>query len=48
MRILLLLIAQLFQLGQNHLNGLAFARELFRQGHEIEVLTRFRNACLFD
>ncbi len=37
------MITQLFQPEPNHLKGLAFARELVRQGHEVEVLTGFPN-----
>lgn len=39
----ILLITQLFQPEPNHLKGLAFARELVRLGHEVEVLTGFPN-----
>lgn len=37
------MITQLFQPEPNHLKGLAFAKELVRQGHEVEVLTGFPN-----
>lgn len=37
------MITQLFQPEPNHLKGLAFAKELIRQGHEVEVLTGFPN-----
>ncbi len=39
----ILLLTQLFQPEPNHLKGLAFARELQRQGHKVEVLTGFPN-----
>jgi glycosyltransferase involved in cell wall biosynthesis len=39
----ILLLTQLFQPEPNHLKGLAFAQELMRQGHEVEVLTGFPN-----
>jgi colanic acid biosynthesis glycosyl transferase WcaI len=39
----ILLLTQLFQPEPNHLKGLAFAKELARQGHEVEVLTGFPN-----
>jgi len=39
----ILLITQLFQPEPNHLKGLAFAKELVRLGHEVEVLTGFPN-----
>ena len=39
----ILLITQLFQPEPNHLKGLAFARELVKQGHEVQVLTGFPN-----
>lgn len=39
----ILLLTQLFQPEPNHLKGLTFARELMRQGHEVEVLTGFPN-----
>ncbi|MGB3223299.1 MAG: glycosyltransferase family 4 protein [Desulforhopalus sp.] len=39
----ILLITQLFQPEPNHLKGLAFAQELVRLGHEVEVLTGFPN-----
>ena len=39
----ILLLTPLFQPEPNHLKGLAFARELRRQGHEVEVLTGFPN-----
>lgn len=37
------MITQLFQPEPNHLKGLAFARELVRLGHDVEVLTGFPN-----
>jgi glycosyltransferase involved in cell wall biosynthesis len=39
----ILMITQLFQPEPNHLKGLAFAKELVRLGHEVEVLTGFPN-----
>jgi colanic acid biosynthesis glycosyl transferase WcaI len=39
----ILMITQLFQPEPNFLKGLAFARELMRRGHEVEVLTGFPN-----
>lgn len=36
-----LLLTPLFQPEPNHLKGLAFARELARRGHKVEVLTGF-------
>jgi colanic acid biosynthesis glycosyl transferase WcaI len=39
----ILMVTQLFQPEPNHLKGLAFAKELVRQGHEVEVLTGFPN-----
>lgn len=39
----ILLVTQLFQPEPNHLKGLEFARELVKQGHEVEVLTGFPN-----
>jgi len=39
----ILIITQLFQPEPNHLKGLAFAKELARLGHEVEVLTGFPN-----
>lgn len=36
-----LLLTPLFQPEPNHLKGLAFARELVRRGHDVEVLTGF-------
>ncbi len=39
----ILLLTQLFQPEPNHLKGLAFAKELVRQGHEVEVLTCLPN-----
>ncbi len=39
----ILLITDLFQPEPNHLKGLAFAQELVRKGHEVEVLTGFPN-----
>lgn len=39
----ILLITQLFQPEPNHLKGLAFAQELKRLGHSVEVLTGFPN-----
>ena len=39
----ILLLTQLFQPEPNHLKGLAFAQELLKQGHEVEVLTGFPN-----
>ncbi len=39
----ILLLTQLFQPEPNHLKGLAFAQELVRQGHEVEVLTGYPN-----
>jgi glycosyltransferase involved in cell wall biosynthesis len=39
----ILLITQLFQPEPNHLKGLAFAKELVRMGHEVEILTGFPN-----
>ena len=39
----ILLINNLFQPEPNHLKGLAFARELQRRGHEVQVLTGFPN-----
>lgn len=36
-----LLLTPLFQPEPNHLKGLAFARELARRGHDVEVLTGF-------
>lgn len=37
------MLTQLFQPEPNHLKGLEFAKELVRQGHEVEVLTGFPN-----
>lgn len=37
------MLTQLFQPEPAHLKGLAFAKELQRQGHEVEVLTGFPN-----
>lgn len=37
------MITQLFQPEPNHLKGLAFAKELVRLGHDVEVLTGFPN-----
>jgi glycosyltransferase involved in cell wall biosynthesis len=37
------MITQLFQPEPNHLKGLAFAKELVRMGHEVEVLTGYPN-----
>jgi glycosyltransferase involved in cell wall biosynthesis len=37
------MITQLFQPEPNHLKGLAFAKELVRRGHQVEVLTGFPN-----
>jgi colanic acid biosynthesis glycosyl transferase WcaI len=39
----ILLLTQLFQPEPNHLKGLAFAEELIKSGHEVEVLTGFPN-----
>jgi glycosyltransferase involved in cell wall biosynthesis len=39
----ILLLTQLFQPEPNHLKGLAFAQELARRGHNVEVLTGFPN-----
>lgn len=39
----ILMITQLFQPEPNHLKGLEFAKELTRQGHDVEVLTGFPN-----
>jgi glycosyltransferase involved in cell wall biosynthesis len=39
----ILMLTQLFQPEPNHLKGLAFARELSRHGHEVQVLTGFPN-----
>jgi colanic acid biosynthesis glycosyl transferase WcaI len=39
----ILLITQLFQPEPNHLKGIIYAKELFRQGHTVEVLTGFPN-----
>ncbi len=39
----ILIISPLFQPEPNHLKGLAFAQELVRRGHEVEVLTCFPN-----
>lgn len=39
----ILMITQLFQPEPNHLKGLAFAREMARLGHSVEVLTGFPN-----
>jgi hypothetical protein len=39
----ILLIISLFQPEPNHLKGLAYAREVARQGHSIQVLTGFPN-----
>jgi colanic acid biosynthesis glycosyl transferase WcaI len=39
----ILLLTQLFQPEPAHLKGLAFARELVRRGHHVEVLTGFPN-----
>ena len=39
----ILLLTQLFQPEPNHLKGLAFAEELMKSGHEVEVLTGFPN-----
>jgi glycosyltransferase involved in cell wall biosynthesis len=39
----ILMITQLFQPEPNHLKGLAFAKELVRLGHEVEILTGFPN-----
>lgn len=39
----ILLLTQLFQPEPNLLKGLAFAKELQRRGHEVEVLTGFPN-----
>lgn len=37
------MLTQLFQPEPNHLKGLAFAREMIRLGHSVEVLTGFPN-----
>ena len=39
----ILLLTWLFQPEPNHLKGLAYAKELVRSGHEVEVLTGFPN-----
>ena len=39
----ILMLTQLFQPEPNHLKGLAFAKELTRLGHSVEVLTGFPN-----
>jgi colanic acid biosynthesis glycosyl transferase WcaI len=39
----ILLLTQLFQPEPNHLKGLAFAQDLIKRGHEVEVLTGFPN-----
>ncbi|MDQ3980913.1 MAG: glycosyltransferase, partial [Actinomycetota bacterium] len=39
----ILLLTQLFQPEPAHLKGLAFAKELVRRGHHVEVLTGFPN-----
>jgi glycosyltransferase involved in cell wall biosynthesis len=39
----ILLLTPLFQPEPNHLRGLAFAKELIRYGHTVEVLTGFPN-----
>lgn len=39
----LLMLTQLFQPEPNHLKGLAFAKEMIRFGHSVEVLTGFPN-----
>ena len=39
----ILMITQLFQPEPNHLKGLAFAKEMVKLGHEVEVLTGFPN-----
>ena len=39
----ILLITQLFQPEPNHLKGIEFAKELQKNGHEVQVLTGFPN-----
>lgn len=39
----ILMLTQLFQPEPNHLKGLAFAKEMIRLGHSVEVLTGFPN-----
>jgi colanic acid biosynthesis glycosyl transferase WcaI len=39
----ILILTQLFHPEPNHLKGLAYAQELVRRGHEVEILTCFPN-----
>jgi colanic acid biosynthesis glycosyl transferase WcaI len=39
----ILLIISLFQPEPNHLKGLAYTRQVARQGHSVQVLTGFPN-----